>query len=213
MPGNPLRTRSLESRPLSSNGAVVGVSDHGGWAVFVTVGGDGTLLDRRRVELVDDALPALPHHHEGQLLPISQAVALVERVRVCAEKHAALALETLANTLPQINAIALRSCPQLPTTIAERITDYRARNVADWVMYRNALACAAKARGWAVHWYDAKGALAKADHLLELRTAIGAPWTKDHKLAMALALEARPLLERESGERVYRDRPRGKSSP
>src|SRR5438067_311654 len=29
-------------------------------AVLVTVGADGTVLDRRRVELVDDALPALP---------------------------------------------------------------------------------------------------------------------------------------------------------
>jgi hypothetical protein len=30
--------------------------------VLVTVAGDGTLLDRRRVELVDEDLPKIPHH-------------------------------------------------------------------------------------------------------------------------------------------------------
>jgi len=32
------------------DGAIMGVSDHGGWSVLVRVAGDGTLLDRRRVE-------------------------------------------------------------------------------------------------------------------------------------------------------------------
>jgi hypothetical protein len=35
---------------MSKNGGIIGVSDHGGWAVLVTVARDGTLLDRRRVE-------------------------------------------------------------------------------------------------------------------------------------------------------------------
>ena len=51
---------------MSSDDAIIGVSDHGGWAVLVTVAGDGTLLDRRRVELVDEDLPKIPHHSEGQ---------------------------------------------------------------------------------------------------------------------------------------------------
>jgi hypothetical protein len=94
--------------------------------------------------------------------------------------------------------VALRNCPQLPPTIAERIKDYRARNVADWVMYRNAVAFAAEARGWPIHWYDAKKVLASAAkalgvenfdaHFLDLRRAIGPPWNQDHKLAMAAAI-------------------------
>jgi len=126
--------------------------------VLVTVGRDGALLDRRRVELVDDELPAIPHHHEGQMLPLDAAVALVERVRASAEKHAAIALDAVTAAVPQIAGIALRSRPQLPPTVAERIADPRARNVADWVMYREALALAAKVRGWTVHWCDAKEA-------------------------------------------------------
>ncbi|HEY2476591.1 MAG TPA: hypothetical protein VGI19_17555 [Candidatus Cybelea sp.] len=185
---------------MSKNGAIIGVSDHGGWAVLVTMARDGTLLDRRRVELVDDSLPGIPHHHEGQLLPVNEAVALVERVRVSAERHAVLALNSVAIAVPHIAGIALRDCPELPPTIAERIKDHRARNVADWVMYRQALAGAAAARGWPVHWYDSKKVLGAASgalnvenfdaHFLDMRRALGPPWNADHKLAMAAAIVA-----------------------
>src|SRR5271165_4645102 len=112
---------------MSKNGGIIGVSDHGGWAVLVTVARDGTLLYRRRVELVDEGLPKIPHHSEGQGLPIDEAVELVELVRVSAERHAVLALDAVAKAVPHIFGIALRKCPPLPPTIAERIKDYRAQ--------------------------------------------------------------------------------------
>jgi len=188
---------------MSRGDAIIGISDHGGWAVLVTVAGDGTLLDRRRVELVDEESPKIPHHSEGQALPLDEAVALVERVRVSAERHAKLALDAVEMKVPgriSIRGVALRQCPALPPTIAERIKDYRAQNVADWVMYRKALAAAAEARGWAVHWYDAKKVFDAASealrigdldaHFLQLRGSIGPPWGKDHKVAMAAAIVA-----------------------
>jgi hypothetical protein len=192
---------------MSQDDAVIGISDHGGWAVLVTVAGNGTLLDRRRVELVDEDLPKIPHHSEGQTLPLDEAVALVERVRASAEQHAKLCLDGVAMTVPgRILGVALRQCPKLPTTIAERITDYRAQNVADWVMYRKALAGAAEERGWAVHWYDAKRifdgaseALRITDldaHFLQLRRSIGPPWSKDHKMAMAAAIVSAGVFQR-----------------
>ncbi|MGH9823133.1 MAG: hypothetical protein ACREDR_07780 [Blastocatellia bacterium] len=186
---------------MSRENAIIGISDHGGWAIFVTVTGDGTLLDRRRVELVDADLPKIPHHSEAQTLPIDQAVALVERVRMSAERHSKLVLDAVATTLPgRIHGVALRLCPELPPTIAERIQDYWAQNNADWVMYRKALAAAAEARGWVVHWYDAKKVFDAASealgikdieaHFLRLRKSIGPPWGKDHKVAMAAAIVA-----------------------
>ena len=186
---------------MSKNDGIIGVSDHGGWAVLVTVAGDGTLLDRRRVELVDEGLPKIPHHSEGQALPIEEAVALVERVEASAKRHSKLVLDAVAATVHgRIVGVALRQCPELPPTVAERIKDYTAQNVADWVMYRKALAAAAEARGWAVQWYDAKKVfdaaskrLRTADidaHFVKLRKAIGPPWNKDHKLAMAAAIVA-----------------------
>jgi len=190
---------------MSRDDAIIGVSDHGGWAVLVTVAGDGTLLDRRRVELVDEELPKIPHHSEGQALALDEAVALVERVRESAERHAKLVLEAVEMTVTgRIVGVALRQCPELPRTIAERITDYRARNVADWVMYRRALAAAAEARGWTIYWYDAKKVLDAAskalgikdldDHFVQLRRSIGPPWSMDHKMAMAAAIVAARAL-------------------
>jgi hypothetical protein len=185
-----------------ADGGIIGRSDHGGWAVLVTAAADGTLIDRRRVELVDADLPKIPHHSEGQRLPLDQAVALVERVRASAERHAKLCLDAVAKSVPvPILGVALRECPSwLPLTIAERIKDYRAQNVADWVMYRQALAGAAEVRGWAVHWFDAKKVFAAANaelriedldaHFLQLRKSIGPPWSQDHKMAMSAAIVA-----------------------
>ena len=65
-------------------------------------------------------------------------------------------------------------------------------------MYRKALASAAEERGWPVHWYDAKRVLGAASqalrvenldaHFIQVRRAVGRPWDKDHKLAMAAAI-------------------------
>ncbi|MBV9027438.1 MAG: hypothetical protein JO311_02385 [Candidatus Eremiobacteraeota bacterium] len=152
---------------------------------------------------MDDDLPAIPHHHEAQMLPSNEGVALVERVRASAEEHAARALEEVATTVPHIAGVALRNCPELPPTIAERIKDYRARNVADWVMYRQAIAGAAAARGWPIYWYDAKTVFDEAGRALrvatfdaqfqDMRKTVGAPWNNDHKLAMAAAIAASTL--------------------
>jgi hypothetical protein len=186
---------------VSTEGAIIGVSDHNGWAVLVTVAADGRLLDRRRVELIDADLPRMPHHHEAQTLPLEQALDLVERVRVSADRHAMLGLDAVAVAVPSpIRGVAIRKCPHLPPAIAERIRDYRAQTVADTVMYRQALAGAAESRGWSVYWYDAKKVLdAVRDTLhvgdldayfLQVRKSVGPPWGKDQKVAMAAAIVA-----------------------
>lgn len=183
--------------------SIIGISDHGGWAVFVTATREGALLDRRRVELIDKGLPTLPHHHDAQGLPIDEATALIHRVRASAEKHALLALDAVANATPGVAGIALRQRQPLPPTIAERLQDYRAQNVADWVMYREAIAAAAEPRGWRVHWYDPKRVFAAASealstdfeaHFANLRQTVGPPWNQDHKLALAAAIAAAPAI-------------------
>lgn len=181
--------------------AIVGVSDHAGFAVLVTVASDGTIYDRRRVELIDEGLPCMPIHHEAQALPLAEAVDLVERVRASAARHARLAFDAVATQASSsIRGVALRECPPLPATIPERIRDYRARNVSDWVMYRQALADAAESRGWLVHWYDAAEVFDAAcqvlhvkkldSHFAQARKTLGPPWNMDHKLAMAAAVAA-----------------------
>lgn len=192
----------------------VGVAEHGNSAVLVTVAPDGALLDRRRVDLTR-GLPTHPYHHEGSWavgryvnspwarpISLTDAVALVERVREAAMRGARESLEALAAAVPVPIAasIAIRVCPELPPTTQERIADSRAANVADSVMYREALASAARARGWSVRWYDrecvfreAAAALGGKDidvFLHAMGRAVGPPWQAKHKLAAAAALAA-----------------------
>jgi hypothetical protein len=191
--------------------AAVGVAEHGNSAVLVTVAPGGELLDRRRIDLTR-GLPTHPYHHEGswavgryrnspwaRAISLADAVALVERVRESAARGARESLEALAATVPvPIASIAIRVCPELPATTEERIADTRAANVADSVMYRQALAAAADARGWSVRWYDrervfrdAAAALDREDvdaFLEAMGRSVGPPWQAKHKLAAAAAL-------------------------
>lgn len=198
--------------------AVVGVAEHGNSAVLVTLAPGGELLDRRRIDLTHD-LPTHPYHHEGSWavgrylksgwsrpISLAEAVALVERVRKSAARGARESLEALAAEVnAPIAGIAIRVCPKLPPTTEERITDTRAANVSDSVMYREALATAAEARGWSVYWYDrervfreASAALGAKDvsaggidaFLKAMGQSIGPPWQAKHKLAAAAALAA-----------------------
>jgi hypothetical protein len=201
-------------RGRTQRAAAVGVVEHGNSAVLVTVAPGGELLDRRRIDVTDRGLPALPHHHEGSWavgrylnspwarpISLADAVALVERVRESAALGARKGLEVLAATVPvPIASIAIRVCPKLPPTTEERIADNRAQTVADSVMYREALASAAEARGWLVHWYDrervfrdAAAALGREDvnaFLSAMGRSIGPPWQAKHKLAAAAAIVA-----------------------
>jgi hypothetical protein len=201
------------ARARTQQVAAVGVVEHGNSAVLVTVAPGGELLDRRRIDLTE-GLPTHPHHHQGswavgrylntpgaRALSLADAVALVERVRVAAARGARESLEALSAAVPvPIASIAIRVCPELPPTVEERIADNRAQTYADTVMYREALATAAEARGWSVHWYDrervfrdAAAALGHDDidvFLQAMGRSIGPPWQAKHKLAAAAALAA-----------------------
>jgi hypothetical protein len=192
--------------------ATVGVAEHGNTALLVTLA-DGELLDRRRVELTN-GLPTHPYHHEGawavgryldspwaRPISLADAIALVGRVHEAASRGAREGLAALAAAIAvPIARIAIRECPTLPPTIEERIADNRAQVVADSVMYREALAIAATARGWSVYWYDSEQVMADAAAVLGVKDAsaalgamgrsVGPPWQAKHKLAAAAALAA-----------------------
>ncbi len=192
--------------------ATVGVAEHGNSAELVTLASDGVFLDRRRIDLTHD-LPTHPYHHEGSWAigryldspwsrptTLPEALALVARVHEAAAQGAKESLEALAADVPvPITTIALRICPELPASAEERIRDTRAASMADGILYREALARAAEARGWSVHWYDRDRVFAEASEALgqdvdpflrAMGKAIGPPWQARHKLAAAAALAA-----------------------
>ena len=107
------------ARKKAHASAIVGVAEHGNSAELVTVGKDGELLDRRRVDLTHD-LPAMPYHHEGAWavgryrdspwargISLEEAVALIGKVHKAADKGAEDVLCALANDVgAEISRIA-----------------------------------------------------------------------------------------------------------
>jgi hypothetical protein len=178
----------------------VGVADHLGWAVAVTTSESHEVVDRRRLGLIEPGLSAAPIHYESRRLDVAATTALVAKVRASVVRAASAALDELAAALSApVRSISLRAWPvDFPNDIAvQRRAPYEAR--ADAIMYRQELAELAHARGWEIHLYDAKAVVAQAvrtladqaDQVLEgPRAALGPPWTKDHRVALAATVVA-----------------------
>jgi hypothetical protein len=174
----------------------LGIADHLGWAIAVTASDDHEVVDRRRIELIEPGLTPAPIHYESSRLDVAATADLVARVRASVVRASSAALDELPN---QIVSISLRAWPpDFPDDIAvQRRAPYEAR--ADAIMYRQELAELAHARGWDVHFYDAKAVLGQAAALLGgragealdgPRATLGPPWTKDHRVALAAAIVA-----------------------
>jgi hypothetical protein len=178
----------------------LGIADHFGWAVAVTASEAHEVVDRRRIELVEPGVSEAPIHYESRRLDVTATAALVATVRASVVRASSAALDELAAALPApVRSISLRAWPlAFPDDIAvQRRAPYEAR--ADAIMYRQELAELAHARGWDVHVYDAKAVVAQAARMLGARAdevlqrpraAIGPPWTKDHRIALAATILA-----------------------
>jgi hypothetical protein len=180
----------------------LGIVHHLGWAVAVTATVAGEVVDRRRLDLIEPGLPVAPFEHEVPDLDDDEAVALVSAVRESAVRSAAAGLDDLAakaGSMGSIESMSLRYwSPDFPDDLARlRRAPYRAS--ADSVLYRQVLADLAQARGWTVHLYDARVVEGQAARVLGARAQevlraarirLGAPWSKDHRVALAAALLA-----------------------
>jgi len=179
-------------------GLLVGIYDHLGWAIAVTASAGHDVVDRRRIDLLEPGMPNMPIHHPPQGLSLAELEALVARVRASAERATAASLDALSAALPApVTSIHLRALPaDFPTDLAVQLrAPYDAH--ADGIMYRQVLAAVATARGWEVQFFDARTAeadaaailAARADEVLRgPRARLGAPWTKDHRTALAATI-------------------------
>jgi hypothetical protein len=178
----------------------LGIADHLGWAVAVTVSGEYEVVDRRRIELVEPGVSEAPIHYESRRLDVAATAALVANVRASIVRATSASLDELARALPApVRSISLRAWPfDFPDDIAvQRRAPYEAR--ADAIMYRQELSELAHDRGWQVNLYDAKAVVGqavrilaeRADEVLQgPRAALGPPWTKDHRVALAATIVA-----------------------
>ena len=184
--------------PGMIGGMRVGIADHLGWAVAVTVTADRQVADRRRIELIEPGITPAPIHYESHRLDVAATAALVAKVRASVVRASSAALDDIAGALSgRIVSISLRALPMdFPDDIAvQRRAPYEAR--ADAIMYRQVLAELAHARDWDVHLYDAKAVEGQAARILAEeadevlhgpRATLGAPWTKDHRIALAATI-------------------------
>jgi hypothetical protein len=182
----------------------IGIAHHLGWAVVVVASDDHQVVDRRRIELIEPGLPTAPIHHEGGAHELHRTsdppddatlAALVAHVRASVSRATSVALAELATALPEpVTTVSVRDWPaDFPDDIVVlRRVPYESR--ADSVMYCQVIEQVALDRGWAVHRYDAKHVEARAAALLGdrahqvlhgPRATLGAPWTKDHRTALA----------------------------
>jgi hypothetical protein len=178
----------------------LGIADHLGWAIAVAASGDHEVVDRRRIELIEPGVSSAPIHYESSRLDVATTGALVAKVRASVGRASSAALDQIAAALPApVRSISLRAWPlDFPDDIAvQRRAPYEAR--ADAIMYRQELAELAHARDWDVHVYDAKAVVdqairilgERADEILHgPRAALGPPWTKDHRIALAATIVA-----------------------
>lgn len=190
------------------SGLQLGIADHLGWAIAITVGPNHEVVDRRKLGLVQPGLPAPIHHvggpHDlhrtGEPLDDGALAALVADVRSSAVETTAAALDELQAALPEpIVAISLKSWPDgFPEDISvQRQVPYQSR--ADPIMYRQVLAQEDRGRDWVVRFYDAKHVERvaadmlgdRADEVLRgPRERFGPPWSKDHRMALAATIVA-----------------------
>lgn len=187
----------------------IGIEDHYAWAnlVSVTVSrSDEIVLDKRRVELLDPALPASPYHRDTLRMPADAAEQLVRAVTASATIHAGSALSSVLEDLApaRCRGIAIRVAPlaHLPATVGEAHANTRVLNRADGMIYHQALTDAASQLDLAIFHFEKAtvlglAALSRGTTAPELEQRLkalgriqGPPWQKGHVLACAGALLA-----------------------
>jgi hypothetical protein len=187
--------------------AVLGVADHSGWAVCVTVAASDVpaVVDRRRVDLIEPGVPTQPYHHETVKMRLPEAEQLVAHVRESVMRTTLARLTELCDELrPQYTIVAMTlrnpSLPYVPVTVAEAHKSYPVMCRADGMMYHDALCTAARRLDIALELHDRGEEIARAadrlgvsleelEHVLHTAgESLGPPWRKEHRFAAAAAM-------------------------
>jgi hypothetical protein len=203
--------RAVKATPKNSTTAqpvVVGVADHNGWMILVSVAmvnGQPLVVDRRRVELIGKGVPSQPYHHETLAMKDDESERLLRQVRQSIAGCTKLAFDRLIADLSpayRVTGITIRHPPleHLPPTVAEVHASYHVTCRADGMLYHSAISMAARARDWTVTQHHRGEELALAakslqmsaaqvdKYITDLKRTLKAPWTAEYRHAFASAL-------------------------
>jgi len=186
-----------------------GMKAHSGWAALVVLGergGDFVVVDRRRIELVDDEWARQPYHAAEDLKPdaardvVKRGVESASRIAV-REMRAAVKRERKREN--EVAACAVLVAGPMPDWSVEEILAVHFRmHKAEGVLFRDALVRSAKVCGLKLveipekmltpHAERALGTPASslAKEIARLGKVAGPPWGKDQKDAALAALVA-----------------------
>lgn len=186
-----------------------GLKAHSGWAALVVIGrqaDDFLVVDRRRIELVEEAWAKQPYHAAENRKP-DAAREMVERgikaaKRITArELRAALSRERERNNKVAGCAVLIGN-PMPDWTVDEILAVHFRMHKAEGVLFRDALLNAAKECGSKSLGIPEKLLLVQAEQVLgksasnlekqvaALGKQVGAPWGKDQKDAALAAMVA-----------------------
>jgi hypothetical protein len=189
-----------------------GLKAHSGWAALVALGagaGELHVVDRRRIELVDDdeAWWANQPYHTAEGLSPNKARDVIKRSIQSARRNAIrelrAALRRAQQSDHQVVACAMLIAQPMPAwTIDEILAVHFRMHQAEGALFRDALAQAAEASGLRLIAVsekqleaEAQAALAKPIYVLKKRIAtlgklVGPPWAKDQRDASLAAMIA-----------------------
>ena len=191
-----------------------GMKAHSGWAALVVVGtrdGDVTVVDRRRIELVEDEWAKQPYHAAENLAAgaarnvVERGIEAAQRLAV-REMHAAVKREQERRNAVTACAVLVAN-PMPDWSIEEILAVHFRMHKAEGVLFRDALVLATTACGLRLVAIPEKLLAEHAERALEspasrlakkvaaLGKVVGPPWGKDQKdaaLAAMIALQGGP---------------------
>jgi hypothetical protein len=166
---------------------------HSGWAVAVVASGSPAtpaVLDRRRLELLDDLLPRQPYHGAAEDgLDLSAAEALIGHVGKRAAEAAAAAILTAVAEFGVCAVGIVGGGRIIPDALERILRSHALLHAAEGDLYEQAIVEGAAQAALPVLMVSPK-TIEISPALDGAGKSLGPPWQKDHKLAATAALAA-----------------------
>lgn len=176
-----------------------GFKAHSGWAALVVLGeqrGELAVVDRKRIELVEEAWAKQPYHAAEELEPkaahdlVKRGIDAAQRIALREMKAAVKRERDRENDV--VGCSVLVGSPMPDWSTAEILAVHFRMHKAEGVLFQNALLWAAEKcqlNPLSVFEKD-QAPVTVVKKIVELGKAAGAPWAKDQKDAALAALMA-----------------------
>lgn len=197
---------------------VLGLKAHSGWAALVVIGrdqGEFVVVDRRRIDLVEEEWAKQPYHAAEDLKPVEARLVVkrgIDAAHRIAVRELRVAMKRERGRGNEITGCAVLVGNPMPVWSTDEILAVHFRmHQAEGVLFRDALAEATRKCRVKLFTIPEKQLTSRDDKVLgvsvnvlakklpSLGKSIGPPWAKDQKdaaLAAMIALQARTKGDR-----------------